>query len=406
MRLQLHLTLVDGSVEKIERALSDNKLTRGLLILMAITTGTVVANNYYNQPLLGEMAREFGISESEISSVPMLTQIGYAAGLFLIVPLGDMLKRKKMILIDFFFIITALLSAGLAPSPLALKISSLLIGLTSVIPQVMVPMAAQLSSNENRGKAIGTVMTGMFIGILASRTLSGYIAEFLNWRAVYFCGAGFMVILWVFLKWKLPEIKPDFKGTYSQLLKSIVEQFKTKPALRLAAIRGGLVFACFSAFWTTLVFLLETPTFNMGSEEAGSFGFVGIAGAVMASVVGKMSDRLNRNTMITIAILIVMVSWIVLGLSASSIIGLVIGALFLDLGIQSVHITNQTIIFSDNPPERNRINTVYMVLYFTGGALGTYIAGIIWEHFQWMGVASVGFTFGLLTLIVHLIFKR
>lgn len=373
---------------------------------MAVTTGLVVANNYYNQPLLGDMAREFGVSESSISDVAMLTQVGYAVGLFLIVPLGDMFKRKKLILIDFVFIVLALVAAGWAQSPLWLKISGFFIGLTSVIPQVIVPMAAQLASNENRGKAIGYVMTGMLVGILGSRTLSGYIAEFSDWRTVFFVGAAIMVVLWGVLIWKLPEIQPDFKGTYGALLKSIVEQFKTRPKLRISALRGGLDFACFSVFWTTLVFLLETPTFNMGSEEAGTFGFVGIAGAVAASVVGKLSDRMNKNTLITIAIAIMMVSWGILGISGTSIVGLIIGALFLDLGIQAVHITNQTIIFENNPPERNRINTVYMVLYFSGGAIGTFVASKAWAHFQWTGVAITGFVFAALTLIAHLIWKK
>lgn len=376
------------------------------MLLMAITTGMVVANNYYNQPLLADMAGEFEISEAAISDVPMLTQIGYAMGLFLIVPLGDMLKRKKMILIDFAFIIAALISAGMAPGPAALKVSSLFIGLTSVIPQLMIPMAAQLAEDRNRGKAIGTVMTGMFIGILGSRTLSGFIGSYLGWRSMFFIAAGIIAVLWFFLKWKLPEIRPDFKGTYKQLLVSIVEQFKTKPKLRLAALRGSLVFASFSVFWTTLIFLLETPVFNMGSREAGAFGFVGIAGAVIATVVGKLSDTMNKNTIIMVSVFIAMLSWVLLGLGAGSIVVLIIGALFLDLGIQAVHITNQTIIFEDNPPERNRINTVYMVLYFTGGATGTFIGGIVWQHFGWTGVSVAGFGFGVLTLLVHLAWKK
>ncbi|RNL91468.1 MFS transporter [Sinomicrobium pectinilyticum] len=373
---------------------------------MAITTGMVVANNYYNQPLLADMAGEFEISEAAISDVPMLTQIGYAMGLFLIVPLGDMLKRKKMILIDFAFIIAALISAGMAPGPATLKVSSLFIGLTSVIPQLMIPMAAQLAEDRNRGKAIGTVMTGMFIGILGSRTLSGFIGSYLGWRSMFFIAAGIIAVLWFFLKWKLPEIRPDFKGTYKQLLISIVEQFKTKPKLRLAALRGSLVFASFSVFWTTLIFLLETPVFNMGSREAGAFGFVGIAGAVIATVVGKLSDTMNKNTIIMVSVFIAMLSWVLLGLGAGSIVVLIIGALFLDLGIQAVHITNQTIIFEDNPPERNRINTVYMVLYFTGGATGTFIGGIVWQYFGWTGVSAAGFGFGVLTLLVHLAWKK
>lgn len=373
---------------------------------MAVGTGLVVANNYYNQPLLAIMAASFGISESKISVVPMLTQIGYALGLFLIVPLGDKFRRKKLILTDFIFIIAALLGAALAPSPTWLMIASFFIGLSSVIPQLFVPMAAQLASDEKRGVAIGTVMTGMFIGILGSRTLSGFVGEHLGWRTMYLIAAGIMLLLCLLLKLRLPEIQPDFKGNYLSLLKSIVEQFRTRPKLRLAALRGALDFGSFSIFWTTLVFLLEAPPFNLGSDVAGSFGLVGIAGALMASVVGKLSDKMNKNLLIFIAVLIILAAWIILGVSNNNLLGLIIGALFLDLGIQSVHITNQTIIFEGNPKARNRINTVYMVLYFAGGAFGTFIGGLAWAHFQWIGVSIAGFSMGLLVLLVHLIWRK
>ncbi len=383
-----------------------DRLPKSLLILMAIGTGMVVANNYYNQPLLAIMAKDFGIKESQISNVPMLTQIGYAVGLFLIVPLGDKLERKKLILTDFIFIIAALLSAALSPTPLLLMISSFFIGLSSVIPQLFVPMSAQLADEKNRGRAIGTVMTGMFIGILGSRTLSGLIGELLGWRAMYFIAAGLMALLWLILKFRLPQLHPDFKGNYGELLQSILHQFKSKPQLRLAGIRGALDFASFSVFWTTLVFLLEGEPFHMGSDVAGAFGFAGIAGAVIAGVVGRLTDRMNKNYIISIAILIIMLSWIGLYFSSTSIIGLAIAALFLDMGIQSVHITNQTIIFEGNPPERNRINTVYMVMYFVGGAFGTSVGAFAWQTLQWTGVSIAGFGFGALTLFAHLVFKK
>ncbi len=370
---------------------------------MAATTGLVVANNYYNQPLLGLMAKHFEVSELQISSVPMLTQIGYAIGLFLIVPLGDKLKRKKLILFDFFFIIAALLSAAFAQSPMQLKIASFFIGLTSVVPQIMVPMAAQLADNNKRGAAIGTVMTGMFIGILGSRTISGFVGAHLGWSSMFLIAAGIMIVSFICLYKFLPEIHPDFKGNYILLLKSIIEQFKTLPQLRLASIRGALDFACFSIFWTTLVFLLESPPFYMGSDVAGAMGLVGIAGALIASVVGRLSDRISKNIIIIIGVFVIMVSWAIIGLSVSSLIGLIIGAFFLDLGIQSVHITNQTIIFEGNPPARNRINTVYMVLYFAGGSIGTFIGGYIWYYFKWAGISIAGFSLAFITLIVHLI---
>ena len=381
-------------------------LSGQLLFVMALTTGLVVANNYYNQPLLGLMAAYFKVGEFEISSIPMLTQIGYAIGLFLIVPLGDMLKRKKLVLIDFVFIIAALVTTALARDPLQLKIGSFFIGLTCVVPQVMVPMAAQLASDEKRGAAIGTVMTGMFIGILGSRTLSGLVGAYWGWQAMYWIAAGIMLILFVILLRFLPEIQPDFKGSYKSLLKSIITQFQSQPKLRLAGFIGALDFAAFSIFWTTLVFLLEGEPFHMGSDVAGAMGLVGIAGAVIASVVGRLSDRMNKSLLIILGTVLILASWVLIGLSYRNLFGLILGAFILDLGVQAVHITNQTMIFEGNPVARNRINTVYMVLYFTGGALGTFIGGYIWHYFQWKGISTAGFVLGILMLLVHGIGRR
>ena len=382
---------------------SSQQLNTQLLFIMALTTGLVVANNYYNQPLLGLMAKYFNVSEFEISSVPMLTQIGYAAGLFLIVPLGDKFKRKKLILIDFCFIILALLAAAFAQSPFQIKLASFFIGLTCVVPQVIVPMAAQMASDEKRGAAIGTVMTGMFIGILGSRTLSGFVGAHYGWQSMFLTAAVIMVLLFCILVRYLPEIHPEFKGTYKELLNSIAEQFKSQPKLRLAGFRGALDFAGFSIFWTTLVFLLEGKPFNMGSDVAGAMGLVGIAGALIASVVGRLSDRVNKNKLVFYGIAILALSWIIIGFSSTSLIGLITGAFILDLGVQWIHIANQTQIFEGNPSARNRINTVYMVMYFAGGALGTFAGGYIWQIYHWKGISLAGFIIALLTFIVHIL---
>ncbi|UZR98519.1 MFS transporter [Chondrinema litorale] len=379
------------------------QLSKGLLFIMTVTTGLVVANIYYNQPLLGLMANTYGVSELNISSIPMFTQVGYALGLFLIVPLGDKLKRKKLVLIDFIFIIISLLAAAVSSTPLQLKIASLFIGLTSVVPQIMVPMAAQLASNEKRGAAIGTIMTGLFIGILGSRTLSGLIGSYLNWQAVYLIAAGIMVILFFFLIKFLPELNPDFQGNYLSLLKSIVKQFQNQPKLRVASIRGLINFSGFSIFWTTLVFLLQESPFYMGSDVTGGIGLVGIAGAITASVVGSLNDKVSKNKLIFSASGVTILSWVILGFSSASLMGIIIGAFLLDVGVQSIHITNQTIIFDGNPDSRNRINTVYMTMYFIGGALGTLIGGSVWHYFKWQGISIAGFVIGLLLIIVHLI---
>lgn len=377
-----------------------------LLLLMSITTGVVVANNYYNQPLLGIMARDFKVSELQISSIPMLTQIGYAFGLFFIVPLGDQLKRKKLILSVFAFIIASLLGMALARTTFQLKLFSFLIGFTAVIAQLLIPMAAQLASDDKRGRAIGTVMSGLLMGIIASRTLSGYVGAHFGWQAIYYIAAVMITVLFFCLVRYLPEIPPEFKGSYPSLLKSIITQFRTQPTLRLASFRGALDFACFSVFWTTIVFLLQGAPFHMGSDAAGAMGLVGIAGAIVASYVGRLSDRIAKNKLFLIGILIVLVSWIVLGFSSSSIIGLIIGAFLLDWGVQSVHITNQALIFEGNPAARNRINTVYMVWYFIGGSFGTFLGGYIWFYAGWKGTTISGVMLSVIMLVIHLIGSR
>lgn len=381
-------------------------LSRFNLWLMTISAGLVVANIYYCQPMLGKIAAEFKVTETTVSSIATLTQIGYAAGLLFIVPLGDMLQRKKLILVDFVFIILSLLAMAMLKNIYALIAVSFFIGFTSVVPQLFVPMAAQLATDEQRGKAIGTVMSGLLIGILCSRTLSGYIGQHLGWREMYYIAAGIMLLnamaLWRFL----PELQVHYKGNYGNLMKSLIHYTRSTPQLRLAALRGALGFASFSAFWTTLVFLMEGPPFFKGSDVAGAFGLVGAGGAIAASLAGRLSNKIVPNKILLITISLMIISWLVFGLSAASIPGLVLGILLLDLGLQATHITNQTIIFSLYPEARNRLNTVYMVTYFIGGASGTFLGSLAWHKWQWMGVVIVGLCSTGLAMVLHLIYAN
>jgi len=386
--------------------MSENKgLSKGVLYLMSTAAGLVVANNYYNQPLLNLIAKDFSVSESEVSNIPLFTQLGYALGLLFIIPLGDKFPRKKMVMIDFVVIILSLLAMAIAPSLPVLIVSGFVVGFSCVVPQVFVPMAAQLAKPKNQGEAIGIVMSGLLIGILGSRFISGYVGEYFGWRPMYYAAAGMMLILWVLLKLKLPELQPDFKGTYKQLMQSTWHYFRTESPVRLAAARGALGFAGFSAFWTTLVFVLDT-NFNYGSGIAGTFGLLGIGGALAATVMGRMSDKMNKNHLISYATILMILSWILFEFSGNSILGLIIGVILVDMGLQSLHITNQNIIFSKNQDARNRINTIYMVGYFVGGALGTITGAYAWEIFGWTGVASLGLIYSSLILILHLIFKK
>ncbi|GAA4435842.1 MFS transporter [Pontibacter saemangeumensis] len=382
------------------------ELTRATLWLMTIGSGLVVANIYYNQPLLVEIAKTFNVTEAEAGNVAMLTQVGYAIGLLFIIPLGDMLRRKRLILFDFVLIILSLLLAAFSTNIYVLMAASLLVGATSVVPQLFLPMAAHLARPEARGKAVGTVMSGLLIGILCSRTLSGFVGAHLGWRAMFVIAAGLMLVLWVVLYYLLPEVNPHFKGNYRSLMKSLVHLFRTEPKLRLAAARGALSFACFGGFWTTLVFLLEGPPFYAGSDVAGAFGLVGAGGAVMASVMGRLSDRFDTRYMLMATISLLILAYLVFGFFSYSMLGLVVGVILLDVGLQASHIANQTLIFSLNPQARNRLNTVYMFIYFMGGAIGTFIASQAWHIWRWNGVVGVGLFFSSLALAVHVIFSR
>ncbi len=381
-------------------------LTPAVLWLMAISSGLIIANNYYNQPLLSLVAREFNASDSSVSKIAMLTQIGYAMGLLIIVPLGDLVRRKRLIIIDFGLILISLLGMALSQSLHMLYVFSFLTGLTSVVPQLFVPMAASLAAPEKRTQSIGFVMSGLLIGILGSRILSGWIGNIWGWRSMFFIAAVLILILWFFITWKLPEVLPEYKGTYRELMKSVLHYAKTEPALQAASLRGAFLFASFSAFWTSLVFHLEQAPFQAGSAMAGSFGLIGMLGALMAAFTGKLARNVPYFNLTVILLLMFLLSWGILGVGGYTYIGLVLGVVILDVAMQALHIMNQSSIFSLHPQANNRLNTVYMTSYFIGGAAGTYLAGLSWQHWHWNGVLFVGVGFGLLAFFVHLLYQR
>ncbi|WP_026837529.1 MFS transporter [Gillisia sp. JM1] len=381
------------------------QLSNSVLYLLSISAGLIVANLYYNQPLLNQIALTFNVTESAVSNVALSTQLGYTFGLLIIIPLGDKITNKKILRVDFIVMILSLIAAAISNSLILLIISSFFIGFTSAIPQLFVPMAAQLSDDKGRGRAIGIVMSGLLIGILGSRVISGFVGEEFGWRAMYYGAAAMMFALFLLLKIKLPKISPNYNGNYLDLMKSLWFYFKTESSLRLAALRGALAFAGLSAFWTTLVFLME-DSFGYGSSVTGAFGLLGIVGALAATVVGKINDRVSKNKIILFSILLLILSWGIFLVSANSLIGLVIGVILVDLGLQALHITNQNIIFSKFPEARNRVNTIYMVGFFIGGAIGTSFGAIAWQHFGWTGVSVLGILLSFIIGIVHLSYNK
>lgn len=382
-----------------------NKLPNSLLYLLSVSAGLVVANLYYNQPLLHDIALSLHVKDAEVSNVALSTQIGYALGLLFIIPLGDKVSNLKIIRLNFLILVLSLLGAALSQSLPLLIFSSFLIGFTSTLPQLFVPMVAHLSNDEGRGRAIGIVMSGLLIGILGSRVLSGLVGEYFGWRSVFFGAAGLMTMLFFLLNAKLPVIQPKFGESYAKLMKSLWFYLKTEPTLRLATLRGALAFGSLSAFWTTFVFLMQ-DSFGYGSAVAGGFGLFGIAGALGATVVGKLNNRVKKSKLIIFGAILIIVSWVIFLVSPHSIIGLIIGVILIDLGVQGVHITNQNIVFSKNTEARNRVNTIYMVGFFIGGAAGTSFGSLAWNYFGWTGVSVVGLVFSGIILTVQLLTNK
>jgi len=381
------------------------ELTPSLLWVMAIATGLIVANLYYNQPLLDDMARTFHVGSGKAGQVGGLTQLGYATGMLFIAPLADMMRRKKLILMCLALATFALVFVGMSPGINLLIIASYFVGIFSLIPQLLVPMTAHLAKPEERGSKIGFVMSGLLLGILLSRTISGFVGAHFGWRAMFYIAAGIMVVIWLLLFFLLPEVEPEYNGTYKALMRSMVTLVKEEPALRVASIRGALCFACFSAFWVTLTFLLR-ENFNKGSDIAGLFGLVGAAGALAAGFMGKLSDKMDAYKLSLLTLLLIVVSFIGFIFSAHSIWGLVVWVIVLDMGVQATHISNQSLIFALRPEARNRINTIYMVTYFIGGGIGTYLASQAWAHYKWTGVCILGIALSSIAVIVHLLSRR
>jgi predicted MFS family arabinose efflux permease len=381
-------------------------LDNALVWLMALTCGLVVANIYYNQPLLAAIGHTFGISDSRASLLATATQVGYTLGMLLIVPLGDKLERKRLMLWMLLGAAVCLGAAALAPSFGMLAAASILIGICSAVPQLLLPMAAHLAPEADRGRIVGRIMSGLLIGILLSRTVSGFVGAHLGWRAVFEGAAGLMLALAGLLAWRLPTDQPTFQGTYASLMHSILTLTRELPPLRRSALVGASVFAAFSVFWTTLVFYLGSPAYHYGSDVAGFFGLIGAVGALAAPLAGSLADKRGPRYAITVGLALALASYVLLGLGGGYLAGLVVGVILLDVGVQSAHISNQTLIFSLRPEARSRLNTVYMTGYFTGGSIGSVVGGLAWMHLGWPGVCGVGGAFVALALVLHRSYER
>ncbi|RQO72027.1 MFS transporter [Pedobacter sp. KBW06] len=369
------------------------KLSRTDVLLMAFCTGLIVANIYYCQPLVILVAQEFGLSESHAGKITYLTQAGYALGLFLIVPLGDMFERRKQILMITGVAVAALLLAALSHSFLLLQIASVLIGASSIVPQLILPMAANLSSDEKRGETIGIIMSGLLVGILASRAISGSIGFLWGWRTMYFIAAGICSLLLVLMAKRFPLSMPSFKGSYKELMSSMWHYVKTQPVLREASIINFLAFSILSAFWTTMVLFLANPPFSFQTLQIGLFGIAGAAGALAAPLVGRLSSGSNPRRNLLTGLILQLLSIAAFYFTGTHLYLFIAGIILIDIGQQAIHVTNQTRIYALLPEARNRLNTVFMSVSFVGASFGSALGLWLWDKGQWplfcMGTTAV-----------------
>jgi len=350
---------------------------------MAACSGLVVANIYYCQPLLVLIANDFNIPESRAGRIAWLTQTGYACGLLLVVPLGDIMERRRQILLCMAATALSLVLSAWAPTFLVLQVAAFLVGASSISAQLILPLAAHLAPDNRRGSVIGTIMGGIIAGILASRSVSGSLGAVFGWREIYYIAAGIAVVQLVLMRWRFPQSYPSFKGSYGQLMASILYYIRTQPALRQASFRNFMSFAALSSFWVTMVLFLSAPPFGYESATIGLFGLAGAASALASPLVGRRSDGQGTRMNIWIGLIMELLSFAAFYFTGSSLFLLILGIILVDVGHQTIQISNQTIIYSILPEARNRFNTVFMTSTFIGGACGSAIGIGLWNIGHW-----------------------
>ena len=405
-------TQSDSLMPGSDQALSPHPAHRTPLPFLGLACAVGVSSLYYNQPLLLEMSRSFGTTVGRAGFVAVATQVGYASGLLFCVPLGDVLEKRTLVVRMFAAVAVALLLVAVSPNLTFLIIASVLMGAFASVTHIILPIAPDLVGDADRGRAIGIVMTGLLLGILLARTFAGWVSHLGGWRSVFvtaaIINAVFAPLFWRFM----PKLQPKHSLGYASAMRSLWTLFRTQPLLRESCAMGALVFASFSCFWTTLAFLLYSH-YGLGPGVAGSFGLVGAAGALVAPVAGRLSDRRGARWVLTLGMTILASSYVLLWMEekatipfALHIAALAVGVVILDVGAQMMQVANQTRIFGLDPSARSRLNTVYMTIYFTGAAVGSALATIAWVHWQWNGVCGLAMVFIAMATLRHITGRR
>lgn len=372
-------------------------LTRSLILLLSITCGVVVANMYYIQPIGTKVATSLSVSTSAVGILTMLTQLGYALGLLFLVPLGDVVDRPKLIIRMAALSAISLLAAFFAPSFTLFACASFLIGLLSIVPQIIIPYGAVLAGPKARGKVMGTLLSGLLVGILLSRTVSGIVASLFSWRMIYLCALVLVAVLTGLLYWKMPRTTVATTKTVSYVdsLKSLPHLVRTQRLLREAAISGFFMFGTFSIFWSTLIFYISSPAYHWGTFEAGILAIFGLSGAVAAPIVGRLADSYSERKIVGMGLAMQTISFIALFIAGDYLVVLLLAIILLDVGNQFGQVANQTRVQGLGEAASNRNNTIFMFMYFIGGSAGSLLGTTMWQQYGWTGVTLAGIVFQL-----------
>lgn len=383
---------------------TDHSMSTGRTLLFAVAGGAAVGNLYWSQPLLDDIASSLGTSASLAGLLVTLTQVGYALGILLVVPLGDVLDRRRLIPWVLVASAVALLLAAIAPTFATLLVALALVGLTTVAGQLLIPLAGDLADPAQRGRVIGTIASGVLTGILVSRTISGLVADAFGWRAIYVLAAVVAVVLAVLLRRAVPELGTRGKVAYPQLILSVFRAVRTHRTVQVTLVISSSVFAVFTMFWTALTFLLSSDPYDFSTSSIGLVGLVGLAGAVAAQRVGRLHDRGLSVPVTGGAIVLLLVSLVVAGIGAHSIVVVLLAVLLLDVAVQAANVLNQTRLFSVDPAARSRLNTAFVTSNFIGGAIGSALASVLWNAGGWTAVtigAAVLAGFAATVWVVH-----
>lgn len=381
--------------------LEPNKgIPRHIILLMSAMAGLTVANLYYVQPLLEMIRTELGTNDALANMIAVVTQVGYALGLLLIVPTGDLFSRRKIIVVCMTLATFMTFTIARSSNIYVIWAASLAMGACSIVPQLFIPVAGQFSRPEHKSRNMGFVLSGLLTGILAARVISGMVGEWMGWRMMYYIAGGIMILCLALTLWTMPQMQKNFSGSYVGLMRSVGRIFLDHPNIRMNALRAAFGFGSTLSFWACLAFHLAGEPFRSGSDAVGYLGLCGVASAVVASGIGKYIPRYGTKRFCIMGSIGQIIAWVVAYAFGYTYLGLIVALILVDSGLQCLQLSNQSACIQEVPEAANRVNTIYMTTYFIGGSMGTFCAGQGWHVAGWTGICAIGMLFAVASLLI------